>query len=228
MHTIDYDEAAVAKVDDLARKLAMTVMTGSFVERGQAARELDLRVRHATGVSKARYVAEYVKMFLENGESVLLAGWHRDVYDIWLKELEAYRPCMYTGSESPTEKDEAKKRFISGESKVMFISLRSGIGLDGLQEKASIIVFGELDWSPMVHEQVIGRLHRDGQANQVTSIYLVSDSGSDPVMVDLLGLKASQAKDVVDPLLGPSKQYTDESRIKRLAESYLNRSSDGA
>jgi SNF2 family DNA or RNA helicase len=222
VHTVDFDQAAVKGIEDIAKKLAISVTTGSFVERGKAARELDIMVRHATGVSKAKYVADYVKILLENGESVLLAGWHRDVYDIWLKELAVFKPAMYTGSETPTEKEKSKQGFISGESKLMIISLRSGVGLDGLQTKSSIVVFGELDWSPAIHEQVIGRLNRDGQSQQVTAIYLVSESGSDPLMVDLLGLKASQARDIIDPFNQQLKtQHSDDSRLKLLAEMYL-------
>jgi len=186
IHRVEYDEDAVAKMEDLARTLAIRVTTGSFTERGQAARELDLMVRQATGISKAKYVAAYVKILLESGESVLLAGWHRGVYEIWEKEFESFRleqvgrhgkpmlhlqPVWYTGSESPAQKEESKRKFIEGESNLMIISLRSGIGLDGLQKRSKIVVFGELDWSPGVHEQVTGRLNRDGQPEQVTAIY---------------------------------------------------------
>ena len=224
VHTVDFDQDAVDGIEEIAKKLAISVTTGSFVERGKAARELDIMVRQATGISKAKYVAEYVKILLENGEAVLLAGWHRAVYDIWLKELSQYNPVMYTGSETTKEKDDAKKDFISGKSQLMIISLRSGIGLDGLQERSSLVVFGELDYSPAVHEQVVGRLDRDGQKNQVTSIYLISDSGSDPLMVDLLGLKASQARDIIDPLNNQvTFQNNDDTRIKLLAELYLKK-----
>ena len=227
VHTVDYDQDAVTAVEEIAKKLAIAATTGSFIERGQAARELDIRVRHATGVSKAKYVAEYVKILLENGEKVLLAGWHRDVYDIWLKELAQYKPVLYTGTESPAEKEKSKAAFISTEegcAQVMMISLRSGIGLDGLQHCCSVVVFGELDWSPAVMEQVTGRLDRDGQENQVTAIYLVSDSGSDPLMIDLLGVKASQSRDIIDPLaVGNTVQHSDESRLKLLAEQYLKK-----
>lgn len=223
VHTVDYDKEAVAKVEDIARTLAMSVRTGTFTERGQAARELDMMMRQVTGVSKAKFVAEYVKLFLENKEPVLLAGWHRDVYDIWLEELKDYNPVMYTGSESPKQKDEARRKFIEGESNIMIISLRSGIGLDGLQHRAKTVVFGELDWSPAVHDQVIGRLDRDGQKDQVTAVYLVSEEGSDPPIIDLLGLKASQARDIVDPGLGIQQVHSDDSRIKLLADYVLGR-----
>jgi hypothetical protein len=145
-------------------------------------------------------------------------------YEIWLKELAAYRPVMYTGTESPTQKNEAKEAFVSGKTNLFIISLRSGVGLDGLQERGSLVVIGELDWSPAVHEQLIGRLRRDGQKNQVTAIYCVSDSGSDPPMIDLLGLKASQAQGIVDPNSPLQAQHSDESRIKLLAQRYLDKS----
>ena len=53
--------------------------------------------------------------------------------------------------------------FISGKTKVFVMSLRTGAGLDGLQEKCSTIVHEELDWSPGVHEQCRGRYFRDGR-----------------------------------------------------------------
>jgi SNF2 family DNA or RNA helicase len=228
VHTVDFDHKEIERMENLAKTLAIKVTQGTFVERGQAARELDMLVRQATGISKAKYVAEYVRILLEGGEPVLLAGWHRAVYEIWNKELAAYNPVMYTGSESPKQKEEARQKFMSGESNLMMISLRSGIGLNGLQNRSSFVVFGELDWSPGVHEQVIGRLNRDGQQNQVTSVYLVSDSGSDPLVVNLLGLKGSQAAGIIDPFVTRTQTYSDESRIKLLAESFLNKTEEFA
>lgn len=224
VYTVDHDEKEVEKVEDVARMLAIRTRTGSFVDRGQAARELDLLMRHATGVSKAKSVAAYIRVLLESGESVLLAGWHRDVYDIWLKELKEYNPLMYTGSESPAQKEKTKQAFIDGESKLMIISLRSGIGLDGLQKRCSIVAFGELDWSPQVHHQVTSRVDRDGQPDQVTAIYLVSEYGSDPVLTDLLALKSSQSRDIIDPNNCLEVQHSDESRIKLLADRVLQKS----
>ncbi len=221
IQNVDYDQAAVDRFEEIARILAIKVTSGSFMERGQAARELDMLARQVTGVSKAKGVAAFVKMLLESGEPILLAGWHREVYDIWATELSEYNPVFYTGTESGRQKTESEKRFISGESNLMIMSLRSGIGVDGLQERCSTVVIGELDWSPKVHEQFIGRIDRPGQQDPVTVYYTVSDSGSDPLIVDLLGLKASQSTAIVDPMTIRAAQYADESRIKLLAEKYL-------
>jgi len=221
VETIDWDQDALDNVADLARQLALKASRGSFVERGQATRDLDLMVRHATGVAKARSVAMFVRLLCEAGEQVVLTGWHRDVYDVWLKELAAHNPVLYTGTESPKQKDDAAKAFVAGEAKVLILSLRSGAGLDGLQFASSTVVFGELDWQPGVHEQVIGRLYREGQAKPVTAFYLIAEDGSDPPMVELLGVKASQAQAITDPLGRPAAATTDEGRMRALIERYL-------
>jgi hypothetical protein len=84
------------------------------------------------------------------------------------------------------------------------------------------VVFGELDWSPGVHEQAIGRLHRDGQTDTVTAYYLQADEGSDPVIADVLGVKRQQIEGFRDPD-GPLVRQlaTDLDRVKKLAESFL-------
>lgn len=74
VQTVAHDDDEVKNAQALARELAIKVTSGSFVERGQAARELDMLVRHNTGVAKARGVAEFVKIILENNEPVILAG----------------------------------------------------------------------------------------------------------------------------------------------------------
>lgn len=223
VHTVDFDQKAIDKMQSEAKTLALSVLQGEFVERGQAARELSILVRKATGISKAKSVAEYVKMILDSGQKVLLAGWHRDVYDIWLRELAEYNPVMYTGTESPAQKEKNKKKFIDGESQLMIISLRSGVGLDGLQHVCSYVVFGELDWTPSVHEQVIGRLDREGQEEQVTAIFLTTDSGSDPIVIDINGLKRAQQEGINNPNAIGTKQDSDDSIIKEFAKKYLEK-----
>lgn len=220
---VDYDEKVVEESQELTRTLALKVVSGSFVERGQAARDLDALVRRETGIAKAKHVAAFVRMIIESGYPVLLSGWHRDVYDIWMLELNEFNPVMYTGSESPSAKEKAKAQFIAGESKVLIISNRSGIGLDGLQHHCHDVVIGELDWSPKVHDQIIGRVDRDGQKEPVSAYFPICEYGSDPFIVDTLGLKSSQSHGIVDPLLAASDQHSDESRIKALAQYFLNR-----
>lgn len=225
VHAIDCDEQEIEKVSKSVAELARIILKQGGVDPFQkmrAAEEFSNVLRQATGIAKAPYVAAFVKMLAESGEPILLAGWHRTVYDIWLDALKDLNPVLYTGSESPTQKEAAKKAFVSGESKILIMSLRSGAGLDGLQGMARTVVIGELDWSPRVHDQFIGRVHRDGQAEPCVAYFPVANSGSDPVIVDVLGLKAAQAAGINDPDAPLVVEATvDPERVRRLAEDFL-------
>jgi SNF2 family DNA or RNA helicase len=218
---VAWDSGAAADDAALMRALAMSVMSGSFAEAGRAARELDVKMRHMTGVAKARSVANYIRMLLRDTPRVLVGLWHRDVYAMLRESLADFRPTLYTGTESAVQKRASLAAFTIGQSRVLMMSLRSGAGLDGLQHYCDEVVIGELDWSPQVHHQLIGRLRRPGQPNQVNAHYLYTDEGSDPVLVETLGIKSDQARGLNDPGAAPRARTTDDSRVKRLAQFVL-------
>lgn len=219
---VAWDDDAAADDAALTRALAMSVMSGSFMQAGRAARELDAKMRHMTGVAKARSVAAYVRLLLQDAPRVVLGGWHRDVYAVWMSLLADFKPELYTGSEDRIQKNRALTRFTTGSSRVLILSLRSGAGIDGLQHYCNDAVIGELDWSPQVHHQFVGRLRRPGQVNQVNAHYLYADEGSDPVLVETLGIKSDQARGIHDPGVIQRARVSDDSRIKRLAQFVLD------
>lgn len=226
VEAIGHDVQRLKSVEDVARHLALKARDGSFEERGLAIRELNMLLRMETGLAKAKAVAAYVRIIAEGGRPVILFGWHRGVYDIWLRELADLNPVLYTGSETPKQKEASKAAFLSGWSKVFIMSLRSGEGVDGLQAVCRTVVIGELDWSPAVHKQNIGRVNREGQAcwpTPVDAIYLVADDGADPPMLDMLGLKASQAHGIVDPGKAVAPAYRDLSPLERLVQHYIDK-----
>ncbi|UDM18874.1 DEAD/DEAH box helicase [Vogesella sp. XCS3] len=224
---VECDQAALDKIKGSAVELAKTILAAQQNYRGEkfrASEEFNVLMRQATGISKAPFVAEFVRLLLENGEKVVLYGWHREVYGIWLEQLAAFKPRLYTGTESPKEKEAAKLAFTEGDCRLLIISLRSGAGLDGLQHHCRTVVFGELDWSPGVHEQCIGRVDRDEQTEAVMAYFLIAEEGSDPIIADVLGLKRNQIEAVRDPnaeLI--EKLEVETGNVKRLAESYLNK-----
>ena len=225
-HYIEAKPDAILAMKGKAIELAKLILQQKETVKGQKMRasgEFDMKMRQATGIAKAPFVAQFVKFLVEeNDEPVVLFGWHREVYNIWMEELKDLKPVLYTGTESPKEKEESKQKFLRGESKVLIISLRAGAGMDGLQEKCHVAVFGELDWSPGVHEQCIGRIHRDGQDDPCTAYYLLSDTGSDPIVSDVLGIKKQQIEGIRDPNQDlVTKLQTDGDHIKRLAEKFL-------
>lgn len=224
---VETDPEPLTAIEDRSAELARVILGTGESRRGQkmeAAEELSNTLRQATGIAKAPYVAEFVRMLVENGEKVVVCGWHRKVYEIWQAKLRDLSVVLYTGSETATQKDESKRAFVKGDANVLLLSLRSGEGLNDLQLASSCIVFGELDWSPGVHEQAIGRLQRDGQKNKVVAYYLVAEEGSDPTVSEVLGMKRAQVDGIRDPY-GSLIESLDTSgdRVRELAESYLKR-----
>ena len=185
--------------DKVYRELMRPVMDqlGSLLALHPDAREralLEEQVgrgeRQATGVAKAPFVAAFVRALEDSGEKVLLFAHHHAVMDIYRRELAAYRPVFITGRESTTQKEEAVARFMEGKTNLCVISLRAASGLN--LQRASCVVFGELDWSPAVHSQAEDLAHRMGQKDSILCYYLVAPQGSDRDMQDALGLKVSQ------------------------------------
>lgn len=159
-------------------------------ERALLEEQVGRSERQATGVAKAPFVAAFVRALEDSGEKVLLFAHHHAVMDIYRRELAAYRPVFITGRESTTQKEEALARFMEGKTNLCVISLRAASGLN--LQRASCVVFGELDWSPAVHSQAEDRAHRMGQKDSILCYYLVAPQGSDRDMQDALGLKVSQ------------------------------------
>lgn len=232
VHVVQNDPRVLAGIRGSAAELARIILaeTGSGLMKMQAAGEMDRILRQATGVAKAAYVVEFVKLLLENGEDrVVVFAWHHAVYDLLEQGLKTYGVARYTGEQSVAQKDEALGRFKAGpevyqRARVLLLSLRAGAGIDGLQFVCRTGVFAELDWSPKVHEQGEGRMARDGQEDPCSFYYLVSDEGSDPVVMDVLQIKTGQADGIVDPDLDRTMDVqVDPERVKRLAEAVLNR-----
>lgn len=238
IHHVEADLEALDRVSEGCRELALFILgrgdsplkldgEAKKGERMLASEELSNQLRQATGIAKAPYVAEFVRMLVESDEKVVLFGWHRSVYDIWLDRLKDLSPALYTGSETAKQKDESRQRFIEGDARILIMSLRSGAGLDGLQDVCRTVCIGELDWAYGVLEQCEGRVERDGQKHPVVAYYPVADTGSDPIVLDVLGIKRDQLTGVRDPNAPlVERLQADGDRIKRLAESYLAQRTD--
>ena len=146
--------------------------------------------RQATGLAKAPYVCQFVKALVSAGEKVLLFAHHHAVMDIYKTELKNERPAFITGRENAVRKEEAADKFMTGKTDLCVVSMRAASGLN--LQRATCVVFGELDWSPAVHAQAEDRAHRMGQKDSLLCYYLVAPRGSDQDMQEALGLKVSQ------------------------------------
>ena len=188
--------------------------------------EICQRMRQATGVAKAPYVAAFLRALLEGGEKVLLFAHHHQVMDAYKPALKAARPVFITGRETTAMKDRAVDAFMSGKTDLCCISMRAAAGLN--LQRATCVVFGELDWSPAVHTQAEDRAHRMGQKDSVLCYYLVSPAGSDAQMQEALGLKVSQFVQLMgDTVMDESQsllmQQEAREHIRILAEQLAER-----
>ncbi|MFW6025154.1 MAG: DEAD/DEAH box helicase [Candidatus Woesearchaeota archaeon] len=188
---IDVDEGLYGSMIGKAVDLAVrSEKTEDNFESGRLTREAINETRRVTGIAKAKYVCDFVKGLLDAGEKVILYAYHHDVWDIYHKYLDDYRPAKITGKQNSNEKDEAQRNFMDGKTNLIFISLRSASGLN--LQQGNVVVFGELDWSPAIHTQAEDRAHRIGQKDSVLCYYLVCEEGTDQDMIEALGFKVQQ------------------------------------
>lgn len=191
VQTVDFDSGTYGKLIQEAISKARTFdEIKDHFEKGRVTREIVNDSRQAIGIAKAPYVTTFLKMLLDAGEAVLVFAYHHAVFDIYREELEAYKPVEITGLQNSNEKDKAVKAFMNGDTNICMISLRAAAGLN--LQRATCVVFGELDWSPAVHSQAEDRAHRIGQEDSVLCYYLVAEEGTDEVIQEFLGLKTSQ------------------------------------
>jgi len=163
-----------------------------------------------------------VRALLEGGEKVLLMAHHHAVMDIYKEELKPYKPKFITGRETERQKEAAYSAFMEGKSNLLCLSLRAASGLN--LQRATCVVFGELDWSPAVHSQAEDRAHRIGQEDSLLCYYLVSPRGSDRAMQDALGLKISQFVGLMgDETPSPEDQMFIESQAREHITNLVER-----
>ena len=149
---------------------------------------------------------------------MLLFAHHHAVMDLYAKELAAYQPVFITGRESLEKKQQSVEAFMRAETNLCCISLRSAAGLN--LQRASCVVFGELDWSPAVHAQAEDRAHRIGQQDSLLCYYLVSPGGSDEQVQEALGLKVSQ----FTALMGDAPESElERAMAQRDAQAHIQR-----
>ncbi len=199
----------------------VTLQGGVSLDASRAAllREQIVAVeRQATGLAKAPWVSAFTGALIEAGERVLLFAHHHSVFDVYKRHLKRYHPVFITGRETQKAKDRAVQSFMEGRSPLCCISLRAAAGLN--LQRATCVVFGELDWSPAVHSQAEDRAHRIGQTDSLLCYYLVCSQGSDQDMQEALGLKVSQ---FVRLMGQPQEAPEDRDAALDAAEKHIDR-----
>ncbi len=132
-------------------------------------------VRKMMGIAMAPGVADYIDMLMQGGEcKIFLAGWHKEVLDIWETKLHKWGVVRVDGRTTPARKQIAVDRFQDDPKIGIFIGnlMSAGIGTDGLQNVCCHGVLGECSWVPGDNEQIVSRLDRGGQTLPVLAEYM--------------------------------------------------------
>lgn len=127
------------------------------------------------------------------GRFVLVTWQKRHAEQLHAKLNELGVPAgLITGDYSHAERDATIQRAIKeGESLVCTID-STNAGVDGMQFVASTIIFHALDYVPIKLAQMEARLHRIGQTNNVTSVYIAMEDSADSLVVDTVVEKLDQ------------------------------------
>ncbi len=128
---------------------------------------------------------------------------------------ERVRAAFFTGEEGQKRRTQNIVDFHDDPAcRVLFATDAGGVGLN-LQRAASACINVELPWNPAVLEQRIGRIYRLGQRRPIDVYNLVSESGIESRIADLVGSKKALFTGLFDGT-------TDEVAFER-SGSFLSR-----
>lgn len=159
------------------------------------------KLREILGVAKVRPVVEHVKSLIEEGEQVVVFGYHRKVLNALREALNEYGVVMVAGGSTP----EAKQRYVemfNNKQAMVFIGQYESAGSGLNLTSASHVVLAEMPFSPATGQQAEDRCHRIGQVNPVVSWWITAVDTSSPTidmrLWNLLNMKAEVTSAVMD------------------------------
>lgn len=183
-------------------------------------------LRRALGVIKCQAAVHHIKDLLEEKDKLVIFVWHKDVAQT-IAQAFPKEYVLYTGSESPAQKDTAIRKFRDDKGLKLFIgNLKSaGIGVDGLQYVCDTCIFVEMSYVPGEIRQAVDRLSRMGQENPVLAQFLIAENSVDEDVINSLTEKSrnintimQERRDVafVETRCGFCKKVTELKKLKRV------------
>ena len=133
---------------------------------------------------------DQIDLLIENELPFLIFSQHRRIAS-HLGEYAATQgahAAVIHGGFSHAERDARLDAFTAGSIDILSLTMAAGgAGLD--LQRAEVVIFAELDWSPAVIDQAEGRAWRLGQMNPLRTIYMVAPNTIDATMAATLSGK---------------------------------------
>ena len=176
----------------LTRLLRLSQLTGGFL-RGD---ETD-RLEHVSS-AKLDALSDIVDSAAqEGGKLVIIARFLPEIDAITaMLERKSIGYSLITGAVK--DRDEQVRRFQTNPEVTVFVGQIATAGLGITLTAADKMVFYSLDYSMSNFEQAKARIHRVGQRNPCTYIYLVAASTVDEKVLQVLRDKADLARILID------------------------------
>lgn len=149
-----------------------------------------------SAVGKFEQITGWIDDYLESSVGKLVVfGVHVEL----LKQLaEKYSCDLIIGEVEQRKRFDIVKSFQKNKKRVLFMNIQTGgVGIDGLQNVASDVLFVEMPWRYADIEQAVSRLERVGQRDNIFAYFML---GRDTIDIDMWNmiLKKRQVTDGVN------------------------------
>ena len=184
--------AEVTAANVLTRLLRLSQLTGGFLHSDDSDRSVPV------SSAKLSALSDIVDSMAEEGKKLVIIARFLSEIDAIKKMLEqkAIRHSVVSGEIK--DRDEQVRRFQADPNTTVFIGQIATAGLGITLTAADTMVFYSLDYSMSNFEQTKARIHRVGQRNPCTYIYLVAAGTVDEKVLKALRDKADLARVLID------------------------------
>lgn len=207
-------------------------------------------VRKETAIAKIPQVMELVEQGLEAGGKLILFAHHKEVIEAYTIALNDYfqrkaqatgrgrykRPstppstiAVVSGATKTNDRQPQADKFQDDPNCRVFLGSIGAAGVGLTLTKASLVIFGELDWVPGNVSQAEDRAHRLGQLGNVLVWHAVVDGSIDARMARRLVEKQAVLDSALDDDTGtqapqPNRETQPKqvSDAERAFQEYLN------
>lgn len=158
-------------------------------------------VRREMGEAKVPRVVEHMRYLMDIVEvdKVVMFAHHRSVIAALSDQLSSYGVSVVVGGLSVAQREAAVAQFTRGNNKIFLGQIdTAGLGLDGLQQVASHVVFAEPAWTPGANEQAADRCHRIGQHDNVLVQFLIAPGSFDEMVLNAVLGKVRTIDEALD------------------------------
>ncbi len=189
---IQLREGEVTATNVLTRLLRLSQLTGGFLCQDDSDRPVSV------STAKLAALSDIVDSGAEDGKKLVIIARFLPEIDAIRKMLEKKRIGYSIISGEIRDRDEQVRRFQTDPDVTVFVGQIATAGLGITLTAADIMVFYSLDYSMSNFEQAKARIHRVGQRNPCTYLYLIAAGTVDEKVLKALRDKADLARILID------------------------------